>query len=221
MKKAKIAMITPAEIEDSADRIGTKDLVDEFGATALSSAIQCIPSKAQNKEGIETNLQMVIDNAKELMRRREDEALTRLDVLKDQTDSLGRCVFIASQIYENSPIPDHAYQLSALSSAFNASLGQVDKMQDPVGLMNQINALLESMFRDVLRNMSVGIDRMRQDLITKHPEMVSQINSNFERMLKEISPETEERYERMQSELRKILGIRQRKKSGDENKGGG
>lgn len=212
--------ITPVEIQDNADRIATRDFVDEFGVEAMGSALSHLPEKA-TKEDVSTSLQAVIEGAKDLIRQREAEALTRLDVLKEQTDALGNCVFLASKIYESMPIPDHAYQLSALSSAFNASMGQIDKMQDPVVLMNQINELLESMFRDVIKQMANGIDRIRKDMVDKHPEMVHQINTNFERMLKEISPDTEERYDRMQSELRKILGIRQRKKgTGSDREGG-
>lgn len=207
-KKPRILNIKPVDIQENADRIS---FADEFGDSALVEAKALLPSGAGPQA--EMGLQAIIEGAKQIIKERKQEALTRVDILKEQTDSLGDCVTIASQIYMNAPIPDHAYQLSALTSAFNASLSQVEKMQDPVTVYNQINELMSTMFRDVVTKMANNIDRMRKDMGNKNPEMVYQINANFERMLKDISPEVEENYEHLQSELRKILGIRKGSKS--------
>ena len=211
--------IKPVEIEDNADRISTRDLVDEFGDSAFTTAMSNLPATAP--QGMEGGLTAVIEAAKDLMREREANALSRVDVLKEQTDSLGRCVFLASQIYENSPIPDHAYQLSALTSAFNASLAQVDKMSDPVQTYNQLSELMEAMFTEFVSKMALGIDRVRKELGKQDPEMVNSINSHFERMLRDMSPETSQSYDKLQNELRKILGIRQKKPSDGSNPKGG
>jgi hypothetical protein len=195
--------IKPVEIQGDVDRIS---FTDEFGDTALIEATAHIPKSASPTA--EMGLQAIIEGAKEIIRERKQEALSRVDILKEQTDSLGDCVTIASQIYMNAPIPDHAYQLSALTSAFNASLSQVEKMQDPVTVYNQLNELMGTMFRDVISKMSINIDRIRRDMGNKNPELTTQINANFERMLKDISPDTQEAYDNLQSELKKILGIR-------------
>jgi len=208
--------IQPVEIEDNADRLSTKDFIDEFGDSALASAMSNLPTTS-NSASMEGGLQAVIDAAKDLMREREASALSRVDVLKEQTDSLGRCVFLASQIYENSPIPDHAYQLSALTSAFNASLAQVEKMNDPVQTFNQINELMEAMFTEFVSKMAVGIDRVRKDLGKQNPDLINSVNAHFERMLREMSPETSANYDKLQTELRKILGIRQKKPGNGSN----
>jgi hypothetical protein len=209
-KKTGTSFIKPVDIIENADKLTTRDFVDEFGDSAFESAMANVPAGAG--PGVETGLQAVIDTAKELMREREMNALSRLDVLKEQTDALGRCVFLASQIYENSPIPDHAYQLSALTSAFNASMAQVEKMTDPVQTYNQMSELMESMFRGFVSKMAIGIDRVRKDLGKQNPELTNSINAHFERMLREMSPETASDYDRLQSELRKILGIKQSSK---------
>jgi hypothetical protein len=217
-KKSGMSMIKPVEILDNADKLTTRDFVDEFGDSAFESAMANVPQGAG--PGVETGLQAVINTAKDLMREREMQALSRLDVLKEQTDSLGRCVFLASQIYENAPIPDHAYQLSALASAFNASMAQVDKMNDPVQTYNQMSELMETMFREFVSKMAFGIDRIKKDLGKQNPEMVNSINAHFERMLREMSPDTSNNYDKLQSELRKILGIKQRKAGqGTDSKG--
>lgn len=221
MKKAKsgLDLIKPVEIVDNADRLTTIDFVEEFGDSAFESAMANVPASAGAV--VETGLQTIIESAKELIKQREINSLSRLDVLKEQTDNLGNCVTIASEIYMSSPIPDHAYQLSALTSAFNASLSQVDKMQDPVQVFNQISDLMESMFREHVSKMAVGIDRIRKDLGKQHPDMVDSVNAHFMRMLKEMSPETAANYDKLQSELRKILGIKQRPKGqGPDPKGG-
>jgi hypothetical protein len=222
-KKHKPAGLTihPVEIEGNADRLSTRDFIDEFGDSALASAMSNLPATAPNPQSMEGGLQAVIEVAKDLMREREANALSRVDVLKEQTDSLGRCVFLASQIYENSPIPDHAYQLSALTSAFNASLAQVEKMNDPVQTFNQINDLMEAMFTEFVSKMAVGIDRVRKDLGKQNPELVNSVNAHFERMLRDMSPETSANYDKLQAELRKILGIRQKKPGNGSNSQGG
>lgn len=208
-KKTGMSLVKPVEILDNADKLTTRNFVDEFGDSAFESAMANVPHGAG--PGVETGLQAVINTAKELMLEREMNALSRLDILKEQTDSLGRCVFLASQIYENAPIPDHAYQLSALASAFNASLAQVDKMNDPVQTYNQMSELVESMFREFVSKMAFGIDRVKKELCRQNPEMANAINAHFERMLREMSPDTSDNYDKFRSELRKILGIRQRK----------
>lgn len=210
-KKPRILNITPVDIQDNADKTS---FADEFGDSALIEATANLPKGAGPIA--EMGLQAIIEGAKEIIKERKQEALSRIDILKEQTDSLGDCVTIASQIYFNAPIPDHAYQLSALTSAFNASLSQVEKMQDPVTVYNQINELMGTMFRDVVTKMSINIDRMRRDMGAKNPEMVYQINANFERMLKDISPDTQDAYDHLQSELRKILGIKKNTKTKPE-----
>lgn len=206
-KKTGIEMIKPVEIVDEADQISTQSFIDEFGDTAMEAAISHMPSKSS--EG--SDLQTIIDNAKDLIKKREMESLSRLDVLKEQTDSLGSCVTIASEIYMNSPIPDHAYQLSALTSAFNASLSQVEKLNDPVMTYNQISEVMEAMFREFVSRMAGGIDRIRVDIGKQNPQMIGVINAHFERMLKDVSPDTAESYEKMQDEVKKILGIKKGK----------
>lgn len=210
-KKPKTLNIKPVDIQDNADRMS---FADEFGDNALVEATAHM-SKAAGP-GAEMGLQAIIEGAKEIIKERRQEALSRVDILKEQTDSLGDCVTIASQIYMNAPIPDHAYQLSALTSAFNASLSQVEKMQDPVTVYNKLNELMGTMFRDVVTKMSINIDRMRRDMGTKNPEMTHQLDANFQRMLKDISPDTQEAYDNLQSELRKILGIKKSVKKDKE-----
>lgn len=214
-KKTRTLNIKPVEIMDNSDRMSFED---EFGDNALTTATSMMPANAP--QGAEQGLQAIIEGAKALILERRQEALSRVDILKEQTDSLGDCVTIASQIYLNAPIPDHAYQLSALTSAFNASLSQVEKMQDPATTYEQLNELMASMFRDVVTKIATNMDRMRKDMGAKNPEMSHQINANFERLLKDISPEVEENYERLQSEIRKILGIRKSSKSKSSNKEG-
>lgn len=211
-KKSKLN-IKPVEIVDDSDKMS---FIDEFGETALVQATNNLsPNAGPN---VENNLQTIIEGAKEIIRERNSQALTRLDILKEQTDSLGNCVTIASHIYQNSPIPDHAYQLTALASAFNASLAQVDKMQDPLNVYNELNSLMATMFTEVIKKMVINIDRIRKDLSSKNPEVAKQIQENFERMLKDISPDTEASYEQMQHEIRKILGIRKSGKSQKSDK---
>lgn len=204
--------IKPVVIEDGVDTMSTSDFVDEFGAAALESANNFLPASA-NKDGVQENLQMVIEVAKQLTLERRSQSLTRLDVLKEQTDSLGDCVSIASEIYKNMPIPDHAYQLSALASAFNASLSQVDKMQDPVDVLNQINEQVMTMFNRFLKDLALEIDRVRKEFKGQYPGRETHIDESFNRMLKTMSPNTQELYDGLQSELRKILGIKRSSKA--------
>lgn len=211
-KKTKLK-IKPVEIVESSDRMS---FVDEFGENALVQATSNLSPNAS--PAVENNLQTIIEGAKAIIRERDSQALTRLDVLKEQTDSLGNCVTIASHIYQNSPIPDHAYQLTALASAFNASLSQVDKMQDPLNTYNELNALMATMFTEVIKKIVINIDRIRKDLSSKNPDVAKQIQESFERMLKDISPDTEASYEQMQHEIRKILGIRKSGKSQKSDK---
>lgn len=206
-----ISNIKKVEIQENVDRM---QFSDEFGDNALVAATSHMPKAAG--PGAEAGLQVIIDNAKEIIKERRKESLSRVDILKDQTDSLGDCVTIASQIYINAPIPDHAYQLSALTSAFNASLSQVEKMQDPVTMYNQLNELMATMFTDVMSKMSINIERIRRDMINKNPDVVHQLNANFERMLKDMSPETQSSYDNLQSELRKILGVKKSSKTSNK-----
>ncbi len=214
-KKPRVLNIKPVDIQDNADRMSFED---DFGDNALTTATAMLPSGASPQA--EMGLQAIIEGAKQIIKERRAESLSRVDILKEQTDGLGDCVTIASQIYLNAPIPDHAYQLSALTSAFNASLSQVEKMQDPVTTYEQLNELMAMMFKDVVTKIANNIDKMRRDMGNKNPEMIHQINANFERMLKDISPDVEENYERLQSEIRKILGIRKSSKSKSGSKEG-
>lgn len=165
------------------------------------------PPKGGNSGGGKMDLK-VIDEARRLIETRKEEATSDLAMLRLQTDSLSECVQLAAEIYKNMPMPDHAYQLSALTTAYNSSLAQAEKMKDPELILDSIEDVIRDMFTSVLKSLAMEIQKTQTEMQRLYPDSRIAIEDLMNRMLSAISPESQRLYEELSIKLCKSLGVK-------------
>jgi hypothetical protein len=130
------------------------------------------------------------------------------DVLALQVEELGQCVALATDIYKVFPVPDNAYQLSALTSAFNNSLVQLNKLQDPKEQLAKVNQLIQGMFITLVQSLSGEIEKTKREFRRKYPNDTATIEDAFKRMFESIQPESKNLYDNLNNQLKLALGIK-------------
>lgn len=133
---------------------------------------------------------------------------TKKEVLDSQSGKLSECVAIAAEIYKHSPVPDHAYQLAALSAAFNSTVGQHERMRDAHSEMDQVNSLLKDCLQGVLRSLAGEIEKAKNEFSKLHPEHKSTHEDIFKRMTEAVAPDSKKFYDEMADKVKAILGIK-------------
>ena len=151
---------------------------------------------------------VVIDQARKMIEARRNEATSDLAMLRIQTDSLSECVQLAAEIYKNMPMPDHAYQLSALTTAYNSSLAQSEKMKDPELILESIENVIQDMFTSLLKSLAMEINKTQTEMQRLYPDSKIAIEDLMDRMLSAISPESQRLYEQLSTKLYKALGVK-------------
>lgn len=155
---------------------------------------------------------VVINEARRLIESRREEATSDLAMLRIQTDSLSECVQMAAEIYKHMPMPDHAYQLSALTTAYNSSLAQAEKMKDPELILESIEGVIEEMFTSLLKSLAMEINKTKTQMQRLYPDSTVAIDDLMDRMLSAISPESQRLYEQLSTKLHKALGVKPKSK---------
>lgn len=133
---------------------------------------------------------------------------TKKEVLDAQASKLSECVAIAAEIYKHMPVPDHAYQLAALSAAFNSTVSQHERMRDANLEMDQINTLLRDLLQNVLRSLAVEIEKAKSEFSRLNPELKSTHDDIFKRMTDAVAPDSKKFYDDMAERVKAILGIK-------------
>jgi gas vesicle protein len=133
---------------------------------------------------------------------------THREALEMEINSLAECVGVATEIYKKNPLPDYAYTLAALSNAHKTSLQQFEKMKDPKTMVSEIEFQIRTMFTDIVKAMAIEIDKTKNEMIRVAPEHRTTIEDLISRMLNAIQPETQQIYEHLQKNLKRILGIK-------------
>lgn len=151
---------------------------------------------------------VVLEQARQLIESRREEATSDLAMLRLQTDSLSECVQMAAEIYKHMPMPDHAYQLSALTTAYNSSLAQAEKMKDPELILDSIESVIEEMFTSLLKAMALEINKTKSEMQRLYPDSRVAIDDLMNRMLSAIAPESQRLYEELNNKLCKALGVK-------------
>lgn len=133
---------------------------------------------------------------------------THREILESEVNSLAECVGVATEIYKKKPIPEFAFQLSSLINAHKATLQQLEKMKDPKLIVLDIENQIRTMFMAIVKSMALEIDKTKKEMSRAYPESKVTVEDLMARMLNAIQPETQQIYENLQKNLKKILGIR-------------
>lgn len=133
---------------------------------------------------------------------------THREILESEVNSLAECVGVATEIYKKKPIPEFAFQLSSLINAHKATLQQLEKMKDPKAIVVDIESQIRTMFMAIIKAMALEIDKTKKEMSRLYPESRTTVDDLMARMLNAIQPETQQIYENLQKNLKKILGIR-------------
>ena len=133
---------------------------------------------------------------------------TQREMLELEVNALAECVGIAKALFLSNPIPDNSYQLTALTNARKAALGQLEKMKDPQETLYDIEQHIRLMFTDIVKAMALDMDRAKRELLLLIPDEKPTVEDLFSRMMNSIQPETQNIYNDLRASLKKILGIR-------------
>lgn len=137
-----------------------------------------------------------------------NQSQTKRDFLGAAVDNLAECKNLATEIYKAMPTPDNAYQLAALANAYINSLSAHEKMKDPIKILNDIEGQIKTMFTVTIKALVLEIEKTKKELQKSHPEDKVTIEDEFSRMVKAISPATQNIYSDLHGNLKSILGIK-------------
>jgi len=132
---------------------------------------------------------------------------THREILEVEVADLAECIGVATEIYMKNPMPDFAFQLSTLLQTHKAILQQLDKMKDPKAMLGEIELQIRSMFLAIIKAMAIEIDKIKNEMSRLFPDQKITVDDLFSRMLNAIQPETQNIYDDIQINLKKILGI--------------
>jgi hypothetical protein len=188
-----------------------KIIIDTLGDTLPTDNVST--TKAVMKKTFFDNMKIKIDPAEldaiqAIVDGKLNQCSTHREVLELELNSLAECVGVATEIYKKSPIPDFAYQLAALSNAHKTALQQLEKMKDPKLIVTEIEGQIRFMFMDIIKAMAIEIDKTKKEMVRIAPDHKTTLEDLFGRMLNAIQPETQKIYDNLQTNLKKILGIR-------------
>lgn len=165
-----------------------------------------------------TNNMIVTPELKNKMMRSKDQypdalrtlsgCATDVEVLQHELKNLAECVAIATEIYKDKAVPDHAFQLSALSAAFNNTYSLLVKQKDPKIMSEELAGLIKGMFLKIVHALALEIDKTKKDLIARYPDDRATVEDHMVRMLESVQPETQRVFEGYENAVKKILGIR-------------
>jgi len=133
---------------------------------------------------------------------------THREMLEVEINSLAECVGVATELYKRRPVPDFAFQLASLSQAHKSSLQQLERMKDPKAIVGEIESQIRTMFMAIVKAMALEMDKTKKEMIRLNPESKNTVEDLFGRMLNSIQPETQNIYDDLQKNLKRILGIR-------------
>lgn len=188
-----------------------KIMLDTLGD---SVAVEGVPQKAAKKnyfdklKGLPKLDQEELTALQTLVEDRLSACSTHREILELEVNSLAECVGVATEIYKKNPLPDYAYQLAALSNAHKTSLQQLEKMKDPKVIVGEIEFQIRNMFMDIIKSMALEIDKTKTEMVRLAPEHRTTLEDLFGRMLNAIQPETQNIYENLHKNLKKIVGIK-------------
>jgi hypothetical protein len=188
-----------------------KIVLDTLGDSAM---VEGVPAKATKKayfdklKGIPKLDADELSAVQAFVENRLNACSTHRETLEMEINSLAECVGVATEIYKKNPLPDYAYTLAALSNAHKSSLQQFEKMKDPKVMVSEIEFQIRNMFMDIIKSMANEMDKTKKEMIRIVPEHRTTLDDLFGRMLNAIQPETQQIYEHLQKNLKRILGIK-------------
>jgi hypothetical protein len=133
---------------------------------------------------------------------------THRDVLEAEVNSLAECVGVATELYKKKPIPEFAFQLASLTNAHKSTLQQLEKMKDPRLIITDIENQIRTMFMAIIKSLALEMDKTKKEMVKLFPEQRTTIEDLMARMLAAVQPETQNIYEDLQKNLKRILGIK-------------
>lgn len=133
---------------------------------------------------------------------------TQREALELEVNALAECVGIAIEIFNEKPVSDHSFQLTALVNAHKSALSQLEKMKDPEIILTEIEIHIRTMFTAIVKALAFEIDKTKREVLLRFPEEKATIEDMFARMMNSIQPETQNIYGDLRMALKKILGIR-------------
>ena len=181
--------------------------IDEFlgDSAPLPKPIRFPKTNTGEQKPVDPN---VVEEYKTRIKEALGKCSSHHDILELKATYLAECMGIASEIYKKEPIPDNAYQLSALANAHNSVLTQLDRMNDPKELLGNIEVKIKEMFTTVIKALMIEVEKTKREFSISHPEDRATIDDYFTRMLSAIQPETQKIYDGFQNTLKTILGIK-------------
>jgi len=137
-----------------------------------------------------------------------EDCASRREVLEVEVDTLAECASLAAEIFKQSPVPDNAYQLTALTSAHNTAINQLEKLKDPTLVLGDLERLIRKMLVEVVQTLALEINKAKVDFTNLYPKDALTINEVFSRMLDAIQPQTSAMYDELHKSLKGILGLK-------------
>ena len=133
---------------------------------------------------------------------------TKREILEQELNDLSICVAVATKVYKQKPVPDHAYQLAALANTHKSVLSQLEKMQDPKTLLGESEEIIKAMFMKLVKALADEINKTKMEFAQQYPKDKVTVEDNFSRMLNAIQPDTQKLFENLNNELKDVFGIK-------------
>jgi len=133
---------------------------------------------------------------------------TDVEVLQLELRKVASCMAIAAEIYQTRPVADNAFQLAALTSAYNNTFNLLTKQKDPKKVAEDLAGMVKAMFVKIVHAFAIEVDKTKKDLISRHPTERSTIEDHFFRLLEAIQPETQKIFDGYEQGVRSALGIK-------------
>lgn len=133
---------------------------------------------------------------------------THRELIEAEVTSLAECVAVATELYKKNPVPDFAFQLSSLTTAHKATLQQLEKMKDPKAILQDIENQIRNMFMLIVKAFAIEIDKTKKEMTKLYPDHKTTIEELMGRMLNSIQPESQQIYDDLTRNLKRILSIK-------------
>ena len=176
---------------------------EDFMSTSMAPLSSIKPSIVVDKELVAGYLAKV---RQEIAKRS-----TKRDILEMHMDDLSECVGLATEIYKQFPIPDNAYQLSALANTHKALLVQLEKMIDPYIILDKVEEAMRDMFILLVKILIDRVHEVKLEFSKRYPNDKDTIEGLFSQMADDITPAAQQMFDNLRPTLINVLGIKLKK----------
>jgi hypothetical protein len=182
-----------------------------FGKEGVMSNLLGDSFSPPSLEGSDAKVKYLDNVARDYVEKAKEEMIsckTQRQLLEKESQMLAECSLVASMIFQKNPIPDHAYQLSALANAHRSALAQLEKMADPETNLKEISKVIRDMYMLLIQSMTSEVDKLKREFVNLYPNEKSTLDDMFRRLTISIQPETRNLFQGLDAKLKKALSIK-------------